>query len=85
MTVFSQLAKGASCILPSRCNEAIQNQYSGKNARVGKADGFLKKCGKTGRNRTVNYSFYFCFLPDTCLSLCLGSKCFLCFPYRSIY
>lgn len=29
--VFPQLAKGAACILPSHCNEAIQNQYSGKN------------------------------------------------------
>lgn len=57
MTVaLPKLAEGASSILPSHCNEAMQNQYNGKNARVGKEDGFLKKCG---RRRTVSYAFVF--------------------------
>lgn len=49
-----KLAEGASCILFSHCSEAMQNQYNGKNARVGKADDFLKKCGRNRRNGTVS-------------------------------
>lgn len=55
----SKLAEGASVVLSSHCNEAMQNQYNGKDARVGKAYGLLKKCGRNRRNRTVRYTFVF--------------------------
>lgn len=54
-----KLVEGASVVLSPHCNEAVQNQYNGKNARVGKADGFLKKYGRNRRNRTVRYIFVF--------------------------
>lgn len=54
-----KLAEDASVVLPSHCNEAMQNQCNGKNARVGKADGLLKKCDGNRRNRTVRYTFVF--------------------------
>jgi len=57
MTVaLPEQAEGAAGTLPSHCSEAMQNQYNGKNASIGKADGFLKKCS---RNRTTSYAFVF--------------------------
>lgn len=53
-----KLAEGSSVILSSHCNEAMQNQYNGKQAEVGKADGLLKSVVETGEGMHLYFSFH---------------------------